>query len=319
MAGIWVYGDNREQCLELLNRGRTLAEQMGTTLSVLVGDGGDATDYIACGADEVLLLPGLADGQSHDAYIPVIADEARRADPDVFLLAATARGKEMAARIAVRLETGLCSGCVALDCSESGQLIQMQRLAFGGSALQMVACTGRPVMASIPPRTFEPAAVQTGRDGTVRELPAPPPSALRILERRVRERETRDITEAKVVVAVGRGFEKPEDLSLARELAEALDGEIGCTRPLSDEHHWLPEDLCIGLSGVEVRPDLYLGLGISGQVQHVTGIRNARVIAAVNRDEEAPIFDVADFGIVGDLYDVVPKLIGELGQKTGNS
>ncbi|MCK9230583.1 MAG: electron transfer flavoprotein subunit alpha/FixB family protein [Syntrophales bacterium] len=315
MAGIWVYGDNHEQCLELLNIGRSLAERTGTPLSVLAGDGGEASDYIARGADEVLLLPVLGDGRSHDAYIPVMAEEARRVGPDVFLLAATSRGKEMASRLAVRLGTGLCSGCVSLDFTESPEMIEMQRHAFGGAALQRVTCAGRPVMATIPLRTYDPAAARTGREGTVRELPVPRPSAVRIIERRVRERETRDITEAQIVVAVGRGFEKPEDLSLARDIAAVLGGEIGCTRPISDEQHWLPEELCIGLSGVEIRPDLYLGLGISGQVQHVTGIRNARVIAAVNKDEQAPIFDVADCGIVGDLYDVVPALIKELSEK----
>jgi type II secretory pathway pseudopilin PulG len=118
---------------------------------------------------------------------------------------------------------------------------------------------------------------------------------------------TRDL-QALYVVDV----EKPEDLALAHQLADALGGEIGCTRPISEENHWLPEELCIGLSGVQVKPDLYLGLGVSGQIQHVTGIRNAKVIAAVNKDENAPIFGVADFGIVGDLYDAVPKLIEEL-------
>jgi electron transfer flavoprotein alpha subunit len=101
-------------------------------------------------------------------------------------------------------------------------------------------------------------------------------------------------------------------MSLARQLAEALGGEIGCTRPISEENHWLPEELCIGLSGIQVKPDLYVGLGISGQIQHVTGIRNAKVITAVNRDENAPIFGVADFGIIGNLYDAVPKLIEAL-------
>jgi electron transfer flavoprotein alpha subunit len=95
-------------------------------------------------------------------------------------------------------------------------------------------------------------------------------------------------------------------------LAEAVSGSIGCTRPIAEELHWLPEELCIGLSGIQVKPDLYLGIGVSGQVQHVTGIRNAKVIAAVNKDENAPIFKASDFGIVGDLYDVVPKLISEL-------
>lgn len=313
MAGIWIFADHREQGLELLNIGRQLAAKMGTTLSALfAGERDAATDYIAHGADEVLLLPALAADQSHDAYIPVIVDEALKADPDLFLLAATARGKELAARIATRLQTGLCSSCIALDYDESGKVIQMQRLAYGGSALQKATCLKRPAMATIPPRTFEQAAAEAGREGHIRELPPPPPAAVRVLERKVKERETRDITEAKVVVAVGRGFEKPEDLSLARQLAEALGGEIGCTRPISEENHWLPEELCIGLSGIQVKPELYLGLGVSGQIQHVTGIRNAKVIAAVNRDENAPIFGVADFGIVGDLYDAAPKIIEEL-------
>jgi electron transfer flavoprotein alpha subunit len=135
---------------------------------------------------------------------------------------------------------------------------------------------------------------------------------VKVLEKKVKERESKDITEARVIVCAGRGIEKNEDLTLIRQLAHALGGEIACTRPIAEEYHWLAEELCIGLSGVQVKPDLYLGLGVSGQVQHLTGIRNAKVIAAVNKDENAPIFKAADFGIVGDLYDVVPKLITEL-------
>ncbi len=313
MPGIWIYAENREQTLELLNIGRQLAAKMETTVSAMLAGNHDAApDYIAHGADEVLLLPPLAADQSQDAYLPVIVDAAKEAAPDVFLLAATARGKELAARIATSLNTGLCSSCIAMNYDESGKILELERIAYGGAAIQKVTCLTRPVMATIPPRTFEPATTEAGRDGHVRELPAPPPSRVRVVERKGRTRETRDITEARVVVSVGRGFEKPEDLALARQLADALGGEIGCTRPISEENHWLPEELCIGLSGIQVKPDLYVGLGVSGQIQHVTGIRNAKVIAAVNKDENAPIFGVADFGIVGDLYDAAPKLIREL-------
>jgi electron transfer flavoprotein alpha subunit len=128
----------------------------------------------------------------------------------------------------------------------------------------------------------------------------------------MKKRESKDIAESRVLICVGRGVEKKEDVALARQLADVLNGEVACTRPIAEEYHWLAEELCIGLSGVQVKPDLYLGLGVSGQVQHLTGIRNAKVIAAVNKDENAPIFKAADFGIVGDLYDVVPKLITEL-------
>lgn len=313
MAGIWIFAEKREQALELLNIGRRLAAKTGTTVSALLPGNPDAArDYIAHGADEVLLLPPLAADQSYEAYLPVIVEEAKTADPDLFLCAATSRTRELAARIAARLETGLCSSCIALNYDEGGKNLEMERIAYGGAAIQKVTCVTRPVMATIPPRTFEPVAAETGREGHIRELPAPPPSRVRVLERKVRTRETRDITEAKVVIAVGRGFEKPEDLALARQLADALGGEIGCTRPISEENHWLPQELCIGLSGIQIKPDIYLGLGVSGQIQHVTGIRNAKVIAAVNKDENAPIFGVADFGIVGDLYDAAPKLIQEL-------
>jgi electron transfer flavoprotein alpha subunit len=313
MAGVWIFAENHGRILELLNIGRQLAMKMGTHVSALVfNDREQAQGYINCGADEVLALPPLAGNQSLDAYIPVIAEESKKADPDIILISATSRGKDLAARIAARLNAGLCSGCVALEFDEESKTLIMERLAYGGAAVQKVTCTTRPVMATIPPKTFEPAAQEEGRQGQVRELPAPPPSMVKVLERKVKEREAKDITEAKVVVSVGRGIERKEDIDLARQLADTLGGEIACTRPISEELHWLPEELCIGLSGVQVKPDLYLGVGVSGQVQHVTGIRNAKVIAAVNKDENAPIFKVADFGIVGDLYDVVPKLIAEL-------
>ena len=312
MAGIWIIAENRGQTLELLNIGCELAANMGTQVSAFIFQDRECTqDYIDCGADEVLLLPPLADNQSLDAYIPRIVEEATQGDPDLILIPATARGKEMAARIAARLETGLCSSCIVLSFDEGNSSIVMERLAYGGAAVQKVVCITRPSMATIPPRTYEPAAAVEGRQGQIRKLPAHSPSTVKILERKVKERETKDITEARVLVCVGRGIDKEEDMDLARQLADVLSGEIGCTRPIAEEYHWLPEEFCIGLSGVQVKPDLYLGIGVSGQVQHVTGFRNAKVIAAINKDENAPIFKSADFGIVGDLYDVVPKLIAE--------
>ena len=317
MAGVWILAENRGQTLELLNIGRDLASKMGTNLTAFLWQDRElAEEYISHGADEVMLLPSLPEDQSLDAYIPVIAEEAQKEDPDIFLLAATMRGKEMAARIATRLNTGLCSDCISLNLDENGKTLEMERLAFGGAAVQKVICPTRPVMMTIPPRTFEPAEKQDGRKGEIKDLPSPPPSPVKVLERKPKEREAKDIAEASVVVCVGRGIEKEEDMALARELADVLGGEIGCTRPISEEMHWLPEELCIGLSGVHVKPELYIGLGVSGQVQHVTGIRDAKVICAINKDKNAPIFDAADYGVIGDLYDVVPKLIEEFKKAT---
>ncbi len=317
MAGVWIFGENKRQTLELLAGGRTLADRLGTRLSALVcRDREEARDYIAHGADEVLILPPLAENQSLDAYVPVIADEARKVEPAVFLVASTIRGKELAARVAERLDAGLCSHCTALEVEGTGERVVMERLAYGGAAVQRMVCTTRPAMATIPLRTFDPGAAQEGRDGQIRELPLPAPSPVQVVERKARQREARDITEARVVVGAGRGLEAQEDLALVRDLAEVLGGEIGCTRPLAEELHWLPEELCIGLSGAEVKPDLYLGIGVSGQIQHLTGVRGAKVIAAVDKDENAPIFGASDLGIVGNLYDVVPMLIRELGKKS---
>jgi electron transfer flavoprotein alpha subunit len=313
MAGVWIIADNREQTLELLTIGREIATTLGTKLTALLWqDRESADDYISHGADEILLLPPLPEDQPPCAYIPVIAGEALKIDPDIILVASTARGKEMAARVATRLNTGLCSDCIALNLHGETKTVEMERLVFGGAAVQKVTCPVRPAMATIPPKTFEPAVKQEGRQGDIRELPAPAPSPVKILERKPRETEAKDISESRIVVCVGRGIEKEEDLALARELADTLGGEIGCTRPISEENHWLPEELCIGISGISVKPELYIGLGISGQVQHVTGIRDAKVICAVNTDENAPIFAAADYGIVGNLYDVVPKLIEDL-------
>ena len=313
MAGFWIIAETREQALELLGAGRSLAPDMGAALTAIVRkEAGPPEDYIARGADEVLLLPVLPPEAPFGAHLPVIEQEAKTALPDLILFISSARGKEMAARLAARLGAGLCSGCTALAFDKGSGSIRMERLAYGGAAIQKLTPSAKPVVVTLPPRSFEPAQPMDSRQGKTRELPAPPPSAVKILERKPKEKVAKDITEARVIVCAGRGFDNKEDLALARELADALGGELGATRPLTEEMHWLPEDLCIGLSGVQVKPELYVGLGVSGQIQHMTGVRGAKVVCAVNRDENAPIFALSDFGIVGSLYEVVPKIIEEL-------
>jgi electron transfer flavoprotein alpha subunit len=206
----------------------------------------------------------------------------------------------------------LCSGCIGLELDKGKNLLQMDRLLYGGLAIQKVVCTTRPQMATIAPRVFEPAPVVEGKEGKIREISAVPSSAVTVIGRTAKPREAVDITEAKIVVCVGRGFEKQEDVKLARDLADVLGGEVGCSRPIAEELRWLPEDVYLGISGKKIKPDLYIGVGVSGQVQHVTGIRDSKIIFAINRDENAPIFEASDYGIVGDLYQVVPVLIEEL-------
>lgn len=309
-----MFAENMNQAREMLSAARPLSDGLKAGVSAIVFRRGiDERELAACGADEILYLPELPEDQGYDSCVPVLEKAAKDRDADVFMLPATALCKDLAARIAYRLGTGLCSGCIAIGFGEDKKTIIMERLAYGGAAVQKVVCECRPVMATIAPGAFSPAEPAAERQAAILELPPPDAaSPVKVLERKAKEKESHNIAEATVVVCVGRGFEKKEDLELARELNSLLGGEIACTRPISEEMKWLPEELCIGLSGASVKPDLYLGIGVSGQIQHVTGLRNSRVICAINKDENAPIFGVSDLGIVGDLYDVVPKIIKEL-------
>ncbi len=314
MDGIWIFAERQEQTLELLNPGRSLADMMGVKLAAFAADGGLAPEYIAHGADEVFVLPPLLPGQPLESYVAVLADEARKRTPGVFLIGATPRGKEIAARLAARLNTGLCSGCTGLHLRDGSNVLEMERLMFGGKAVQKVLCSARPQMATVLPGTFEPAVCLPDRKGVVVEVHSASSSEVRIVSRSARHREGADVTEAKIIVCVGRGVESEEHMERVRELARVVGGEIACTRPIAEECQWLPEEVYLGISGKRVKPDLYIGLGVSGQIQHVAGIRESKVIFAVNRDENAPIFDAADYGIVGDMCRVVPLLIDELGR-----
>ncbi len=315
MAGIWIFAEDFGHGLELLQGGKELAQQLSAKTVVILPHNSKndekANDCIARGADEVLYLPPLAEDEDVTACIPVIAATALEEKPDIFLIGSSFRGKELAARVAARLKTGLCSDCISLVLNDDKALI-MERLIYGGAAVQRVSISTRPQMATIPPRLFSPAAIQEGRTGSIRALPAAPPAKVKIVGKKTRTHETAALTEAKTLLCVGRGVENEGDLALVRELADLLGAEIGCTRPISDELHWLPEECCIGLSGIQVKPELYIGIGVSGQIQHITGIRDARVICSINNDENAPIFAVSDYAIQGDLYKILPLMIAEL-------
>lgn len=312
MAGIWVFAESRDGTRELLTAGRELAGDIAAKVTAFSPDAETAQEFVQCGADEVLVLPPLASDQPLEAYVPVLAEEVKEHDPDLLLIGATSRGKEIAARLAMMLDTGLCSACMSIGYDSDAKLFRMERMVYGGAAIQSVYCATRPQMATVLPRSFEPAAPDNGRQGVIRECKGLPQSAVKLIGRAPKRSESVDITEAKVIVCIGRGVEKPEDVSLAKELAQVVGGEVGCSRPIAEELHWMPEELYLGISGKKVKPALYIGVGVSGQIQHVSGIRDSKVIVAINSDENAPIFEAADYGIVGDLYKVVPKFIEEL-------
>jgi electron transfer flavoprotein alpha subunit len=193
-----------------------------------------------------------------------------------------------------------------------GDRLVIERRAFGGNTVAAKVISSPYQVISVMPKLFDPEPGD-GSEGQVvsvdLELELP---KTKVVEQQPKEAGTVNLEEAEVLVCVGRGVAAEEDLEMIQSLAEVLGGMVGCTRPISHDYHWLTEDQMVGLSGKEISPALYVAIGVSGQIQHTVGILNAKTILAINKDSNAPIFKIADYGIVGDLYDVVPKLIDRI-------
>jgi electron transfer flavoprotein alpha subunit len=299
---------------ELLGKGRELADRLGAQLSaVLLGwrmeDG--ASELIYRGADTVFLY----DHQSLREFDVVrysrnMVDLVRETKPRIFLIGATRIGRTLAPRIAAALGTGLTADCVDLDLDEDGNLIQI-RPAFSGNIMAQIRTKTRPQMATVRYRVMRMLKRDTGRKGRIirRRVEVIEETGIEVLVK-TRADEV-NLADAEVIVSGGRGLRRPEDFGLLEELAEALGGVVGSSRPLVDDG-WISKDHQVGFSGNTVKPKVYIACGISGAPQHLFGMRDSDVIIAINKDPSAPIFNVSDYGIVGDLYEVIPILIREI-------
>jgi electron transfer flavoprotein alpha subunit len=317
MAGIWIFGEDYQQSLELLNIGRSLAQELDTHVVSFALNRIMAQDYLDHGSDEVMLLPALPKNQPFEAYVSVLAEQARQDDPDLILITGTKRGNEIGARVAARLNTGLCTGCIGLQVNDNREIL-MKKMVYGGLGVQTVVCSSRPAMAAVASGVFEPAKLAVDKGSQIiRKANNIPYSQVRVVKRVIEQSDEVAIRDAKVVVCVGRGLEKQKDIELAQELARILGGTVACSRPVAIDLKWMPKNQYVGISGIQIKPDLYIGIGVSGQPQHVCGICDSKVIVAINRDADAPFFEAADYGIVGDLYDVVPALINEIKARSG--
>lgn len=309
MAGIWVLSEQPSTLYELTGEGRKIADLLGVKLTAVAFNARESgVEAITYGADQALLIT-VPEGQPLETAAATLADLAKEADPDVILIGATLRAKDLAARIAARLGTGLSTDATNLRV-EGAQLL-IDRMVYGGVGVATQSVTSRPQMATVPPRTFGKPEQQP-RIGEVREVAVPADSRVSVVERRAKSAEGVDIAEAPVVVAVGRGLQSQADLGMIEELAATLGGAVGCTRPVAEDLGWLPEDRYIGISGRKVAPTVYICVAASGQVQHIAGMRDSKVVVAINKDENAPIFKQADYGLVGDAYQAVPALTAAL-------
>jgi electron transfer flavoprotein alpha subunit len=324
--GVWVWveqfgGQPAGISWEMMGQGRILADQLGAPLTACVlGHGVEAAarQAIAYGADRVFLAddPTLKDYRT-EPYSQILVRLVREYRPEVFLLGASARGRDLAGSVATTLYTGLTADCTGLEIDPETRLLRQTRPAFGGNIMATIITPNhRPQMATVRHRVFDTPLAVASRQGQIVPVPAPMTEeqiAAKVVEF-LREQETTNLADARIIVSGGRGVGGPDGFAPLQELAEVLGGALGASRAAVDAG-WISYSHQVGQTGRTVRPDLYIACGISGAIQHRAGMSTARVIVAINKDPEAPIFDIATYGIVGDLVQVVPALTAQFRKK----
>ena len=346
--GVWVFCEQRDgnTTFELMSEGRKLANELGVDLcGILLGNNVDdlASEVGGYGADKIFVYNSpLLDKYTTDGYTTVIANAIETYKPEVFLIGATNIGRDLAPRCAARVHTGLCADCTHLDVNLEGYVnflkesssmdvekvnfeskmfdvnanLKMTRPAFGGHLMATIVCPRfRPAMATVRPGVMKKSAFDAAKQASIEIIH--PEFTLETSQIRAKvidvvksAKKMVDLIGADIVVSVGRGIAKdPEKgIKLAEELANELGGVVGASRAVIDGK-WLSADHQVGQTGKTVHPKVYIALGISGAIQHKAGMQESENIIAINKNEDAPIFEVADYGICGDLFTIVPELI----------
>ena len=322
--GVWVFAEQRDGkimpvVIELLGEGKKLAAEVGCELcAVLCGSGveGLADELFAYGADKVY----VADHEElstyrTDAYTKVIYEAIEAYKPEIVLLGATHIGRDLGPCLAVRANTGLTADCTKLEIDPEDKKIKQTRPAFGGNLMATIVCPNhRPQMSTVRPGVMEKAAYAEGRKGEVIKLDVEFKEGdirTKVVEIVKSMKEAVSLTDAEIIVAGGMGLGKPEGFELLKQLADKLGGVIASSRAAVDAG-WIDHAYQVGQTGTTVKPKIYFACGISGAIQHAAGMQNSEQIIAINTNESAPIFEIADYGIVGDLYKVIPAIMEEL-------
>jgi electron transfer flavoprotein alpha subunit len=316
-VGILVFSESADVAHELLAKGRELAEKLNAPLAAAwLGPkekAGDAVELFKYGADNVYSVanPKL-DTNIVEYYTDALQNVIARANPKIILIGQTKQGGELAPKIAARLQTGCAVGCTKLELNDDGNL-KIERVVLGGNAVAVEEYTSTPQIATIAPRSCECMQPDESRSGEVILVEAEIKDILKnIVKTEKSEAGECSLEDASVIVSGGRGIKNKEDFDLIKGLAGVLNGEMGCSRPIAADLKWLSEDHWVGLSGHKVKPKIYIACGISGQIQHLAGMRASNMIIAINKANDAPIFNAVDYGLVGDVYKILPKLTEEL-------
>ena len=328
-SGIMIYAEFRHGkvvpvSFELLGIGRQLADQQKVPLSaVLLGSGlgNAARDLVSYGADIVYQVDDPAlEYFTDEIYGNILEDVVLEQKPEVVLAGATAIGRSFIPLVATSLATGLTADCTQLAIRPEDGVLLQTRPAFGGNIMATIECPyTRPQMATVRPRVMKAAQEDHNRKGEIINYQPHPDrlqSRVKVLRNVLEEQDQINITEGDIIVAGGRGLENEKGFELIKQLADAVGGAVGASRAAVDSE-WIAYPHQVGQTGKTVNPKLYIACGISGAIQHVVGMQSAEAIVAINRDSHAPIFDVATYGIVGDLFEVVPKLIEKIKERKG--
>jgi electron transfer flavoprotein alpha subunit/NAD-dependent dihydropyrimidine dehydrogenase PreA subunit len=324
--GVWTWveqfqGEASSISWEMLGQGRKLADQRKTSLTACVlGHNAEhiAREAVAYGADRVFWVddPTLAVYRTQP-YARVLVDLVRQYKPEIFLLGASSRGRDLAGSVATELYTGLTADCTGLDIDLQTNLLRQTRPAFGGNIMATIICPNyRPQMSTVRHRVFEMPTADDKRQGQIVSVKPGLDEgqiATRVVDF-ITEQGAVNLADARIIVSGGRGVGGPDGFKPIRELAEVLGGAVGSSRAAVDAG-WIPYAHQVGQTGRTVRPDLYIACGISGAVQHLAGMGTAKIIVAINKDPEAPIFSFANYGLVGDLFQIVPALTEQFRKK----
>lgn len=322
-SGVWVYMEQADGVLrgvghELLGEGKKLAQAMGQELSaVLLGEqlDGLAKEAIASGADKVYIVEGAEyKHYSTDAYTIALTDLITTYHPAVILMGATNDGRDLGPRIAARVGTGLTADCTGLDIDAETGLVAWTRPAFGGNIMATILCPDhRPQMGTIRPKVFKRPEQDTSRTGEIIRVASkvkPEDIRTKLVDMIKVCTASCNLEEAEIIISGGRGMCKAENFTLIEQLAEVLGGAVGASRAVVDAG-WKPAIHQVGQTGKTVGPKIYFAFGISGAIQHLAGMSSSDIVVAINKDPDAPIFKMADYGIVGDAIEILPVLIEE--------
>ncbi len=324
---MWIFietecGKAKSVGYELINAARPLAQRKGSELTaVVIGYQSDqvARDAICYGADSAILVDGPEyEYYTTDAYADALTALVRKYRPETLIIGATNNGRDLGPRVSCRLKTGLTADCTEIGIDEETGNIAWTRPTFGGNLMATIMCPDhRPQMGTVRPGVFQKGSYDAGRKGKIirEEIHVPEDRIRTRIVQRVQEvSEAVNLSEAEIIVAGGRGVGSADNFKLIEDLAQVLGAKVGCSRAVVDAG-WKPQVYQVGQSGKTVAPKVYFAIGISGAIQHLAGIAGAQTVIAVNKDPEAAIFSVADYGIIGDLHEVVPEMINAFGRR----